>query len=473
MHLIKITTMVLFFILSYPLIAENKERSKKKPNVIVIVADDLGFGDVGYNGNSLIKTPILDQLSKEGVVLNRFYTASSICSPSRAALLTGRHSYRSGILAAHTAGMRVGEVTIPEVLKENGYATGFFGKWHLGWVDPTTTDSRGYFSPPWFHGFDTAFATKSAVPTWNCNQVPFDIWDHKKGDKWNEVSPYVMNGVPVTENIEGDDSRVIMDRVIPFIEDQVKADKPFCSFVWFHTPHEPVVAGPKYLEMYESLPNEEQRHYYGAITAMDEQIGRLRNTLKALKIDSETVILFTSDNGAAEVPAKKGIASNGLFRGHKHTHYEGGVRVPSIIAWPEHIKPAETGYLSGLVDYFPTIMDLLDMDASPMLNGRPMDGISLLPVLMNPDLEARPGYLTMGYMRLYSGQNGMALVQDNYKLLIPVTSDELELYDLLADPWETNNLAKQMPDKLNEMKNLLDEWNESAMQSLKGGDYKY
>ncbi len=450
-----------------------RSSASTRPNVILIMADDLGYGDVGFNGNDQIMTPSLDQLAAEGVVLNRFYTSSSICSPSRAAALTGRHHYRTGVLAAHTAGLRIGEVTIAEVLQKHGYATGFFGKWHLGWVRPDEPSARGYYSPPWFHGFDVAFATKSAVPTWDPNLAPFDIFGHKKGDKWHPVSPYLLNGEPVTDNLEGDDSRVIMDRVIPFIRENVQQGEPFAAVVWFHTPHDPVVAGPEYLSLYESLARKEQRHFYGAITAMDEQIGRLRAELKNLGVEKDTILLFTSDNGPADRATREGIASAGPFRGHKHTHYEGGIRVPSVIAWPTYLAPAQSDYVSGLVDYFPTVMDMLGIDPTKMLGERPMDGVSLYPVLKGEAKGERPGYLTAGYMRLVQNDNGIAIIQNRYKLLRPRRSKEFELYDLENDPAETSDLADTMPEKVRELSASLDVWMASAMKSLKGADYRY
>lgn len=444
-----------------------------QPNVIMIMADDLGYGDVGFNGNTRIITPALDTMAAEGVVLDRFYTSASICSPSRAAFMTGRHHYRSGVLAAHTAGMRVGEVTIAEILREHGYATGFFGKWHLGWVRPDDPSSRGHYSPPWHHGFDIAFATRSAVPTWDPNLTPFDIFGHKKGEKWHPVSPYVLNGEPVTDNIEGDDSRVIMDRVIPFIRENAQKDAPFAAVVWFHTPHDPVVAGPEYLAMYESLDSEQQRHFYGSITAMDEQIGRLRTELEELGIDDNTILFFTSDNGPSGPTTQKGIASAGPFRGHKHTHYEGGIRVPSIVSWPGHLEPAKSDYMSGLVDYLPTVMDMLGIDASGMLRDRPMDGISIYPALKGEAEGERPGYLTAGYMRLFQDDNAITIIKDRYKLIRPRRSETFELYDLEIDPAETTDLAAEMPDKARELAATLNEWWASAMNSLRGADYRY
>ena len=157
-------------------------------------------------------------------------------------------------------------------------------------VEPDKVESRGFYSPPWHHGFSEVFATKSAVPTWNPTKTPkgWTSFGARKDGSWGG-SVYIHNGEPVSENLDGDDSRVIMDRAIPFIEKAVADGDPFFAAIWFHTPHEPVVAGPDYLAMYPGLP-EEQQHLYGCITAMDEQIGRLRSFLKEKDLDENTIV---------------------------------------------------------------------------------------------------------------------------------------------------------------------------------------
>ncbi len=273
-----------------------QNKSTTKPNIIIIMADDLGFGDVGFNGNKIIKTPALDKMAAEALVFDRFYAAAPICSPTRASVLTGRNAMRQGIFAPHAAGMRSGETTIAEVLKEDGYTTGIFGKWHLGWIMPDSeVDGQGFYSPPWHHGFDESFVTKSAMPTWNPTVTPWDMWDNKEGEMWT-TSFYLEDKILAKKNLKGDDSRIIMDRVIPFIEKSVKQNTPFLACVWLHTPHEPVVAGPEYKAMYAEYP-EENQHFYGAVTAMDEQIGRLRKLLKEMGISENTIVWFMSDNG--------------------------------------------------------------------------------------------------------------------------------------------------------------------------------
>ena len=279
----------LFALTALPVSAEERDR----PNVILLMSDDQGWGDVGFNGNDGIRTPHLDAMAAEGVRFDRFYAAAPLCSPTRGSCLTGRYPFRFGVLAAHTAGMRVGEITIAEMLKSKGYRTGFFGKWHLGWVKESDAGSRGFYSPPSQHGFDTHFATTSAVPTWDPTVTPenWSSWGSEPGDPWKGGSPYVQDGVEVTENMAGDDSRVIMDRALPFIE--ASKDQPFFAAVWFHAPHEPVVAGPEYRKLYKNRGSARQ-NLYGCITAMDEQIGRLRSKLEELELaESMQSIIIT------------------------------------------------------------------------------------------------------------------------------------------------------------------------------------
>lgn len=444
--------------------------SDQKPNVILIMADDLGWGDVGFNGNEKIITPYLDQMAQSGIRLTNFYAAAPLCSPTRASVLTGRSPFRQGIFAAHTGGMRPAETTIAEVLKKAGYQTGFFGKWHLGWVEPDKVESRGFYSPPWHHGYEEVFATKSAVPTWNPTKTPegWTSFGAREDGSWGG-SIYVQNGVPVTDNLDGDDSRVIMDRAIPFIDAALEKEAPFFATIWFHTPHEPVVAGPEYLAKYPDLP-EEQQHLYGCITAMDEQIGRLRKYLEDKGIDDNTILFFCSDNGPADGLTRRGIASAGPFRGHKHTMWEGGLRVPSLIEWPGHIEPGRlTDFQASTVDYLPTILDMLGL---PKIKKIPLDGISLVPMLTGGATD-RPTPIAAGYQRLYQDKEFYAFTEGQYKICIPEPDQELQLFDLKADPGETTNLASERPELLKAMAAKLEEIKRSWKESREGKDYKW
>jgi arylsulfatase A-like enzyme len=297
---------IISLILPLSLISCNQEDDKViVPNIILIMADDLGWGDVGYQGNDTIVTPNLDQMISEGVQFNRFYSAAPVCSPTRGSCLTGRHPYRYGIYGANVGKMKAKEITLAEALKTVGYTTGHFGKWHLGTLTNDEVDAnRGgrdpdVFSPPWEHGFDVCFSTESKVPTYDPMITPgLDAGDIGNRIPGTHFGTYYWTGPgeKVTDNLEGDDSRIIMDRVLPFIQSSVNNNQPFLSVIWFHTPHLPVITGHDYRDLYLGY-DEDIQHFYGCITAMDEQIGRLVRELKKLGEWENTIIFFTSDNG--------------------------------------------------------------------------------------------------------------------------------------------------------------------------------
>lgn len=452
--------------------AADAEPAPVTPNVILLMSDDQGWGDVGFNGNDRIHTPHLDAMAAEGVRFDRFYASSSLCSPTRGSCLTGRYPFRFGVLAAHTAGMRVGEITQAEMLNSKGYRTGFFGKWHLGWVKESDAGSRGFYSPPSQHGFDTYFATTSAVPTWDPTVTPADwsSWGNRPGDPWKGGAPYVQDGVEVTDNMAGDDSRIIMDRVIPFIE--THKERPFFATVWFHAPHEPVVAGPEYRELYKDRGKARQ-NLYGCITAMDEQIGRLRAKLEELGLTDSTVVFFCSDNGPADKLAKRGVASAGPFKGHKHTMYEGGLLVPACAVWPGVIPAGtKTSVRSSTVDYFPTVAKLVDYKFAAK-NKRPIDGMDLMPVIRG-EIEKRPSELYFGYRRLHSGVNGQAIISGDWKLLREARPEgRLRLYDLSSDPYEKQDLADAETERLQLLLDRMDAIDRECQLSRDGADYRY
>lgn len=445
---------------------------QRSPNIILIMSDDQGWGDVGFNGNDDILTPHLDQMAADGVRFDRFYAAAPLCSPTRGSCLTGRYPFRYGILAAHTSGLRVGEYTIAEMLKSKGYATGFFGKWHIGWVKPDEVSARGHYSPPSHHGFEEVFATTSAVPTWDPTVTPIG-WKsntNKEGQPWKGGFPYMHNGEEATENLSGDDSRVIMDRVIPFVEKN--CNERFLATVWFHTPHEPVVAGEEYRKLYADRGTSRQ-NYYGAITAMDEQIGRLRDKLRELKIENETLIFFCSDNGPSDGLARKQVASAGPFKGHKHQMYEGGVLVPACAVWPGGISAGRTTAVRcSTIDYFPTIAGIVGYSFSKSKQ-RPIDGVDLMPIIRG-EADQREKDLYFGYRRLHSGTDGKAIISGRYKLLQEAKPDgRNRLYDLRADPHEKHDIASEQKDLLKSLAAKLQAMEASCQLSRDGADYSY
>ena len=451
----------------------------EKPNIILVMCDDLGWGDVGFNGNKIIRTPHLDTMAKNSLRFERFYAAAPVCSPTRGSCITGRHPYRYGVYFANTGHMKTEELTLAELLKEHGYATGHFGKWHLGTLTKTETEAnrggpRGVknFSPPQVNGFDVCFSTESKVPTWDPmlrpkNNKSKTWWDPAKNNGPYGTAYWNEKGARVTENLRGDDSRVIMDRAIPFIRAAVKKEQPFFTIVWFHAPHLPVVAGPEYTKLYAKHEKFAQ-HYYGCITALDEQVGRLRKELRTLGVADNTLVTFCSDNGPEGNASAPGSA--GHFSGRKRSLLEGGLRVPGLIEWPAKIKPRTTAIPAVTSDYLPTILDLIGAEQTDQ---RPLDGISLVPLFEGKMKErAEPiGFQSAGQV---------ALIGDRYKIhgsggrkkergqALP----NLKLFDLTKDPSEQNDLAAQHPDLIKKMTATLEHWRKSCRHSDDGGDYR-
>ncbi|MCX6326936.1 MAG: sulfatase-like hydrolase/transferase [Bacteroidia bacterium] len=472
MNVINYST-VLFagFFLSGSGINQAQTIKNKKPNIILMMADDMGWGDVGFNGNTIIKTPNLDEMARASMRFERFYSPGPVSSPSRGGCLTGRHPYRYGIWSANEGHMRKEEITIAEALKTQGYTTGHFGKWHLGTLNPQMgpTNKAGRnpernFTTPGMNGSDEWFATETCVRTWD------PMID-------NTLNPYWHNGVIETENLSGDDSRILMDRAIPFIRKAADEETPFLAVIWFHAPHGPVVAGPEFREMYKDY-DEGQQHYYGCITALDVQVGRLRKELKDIGVAENTIIWFASDNGPEGNTGDEGTSrgSAGPFRGRKRSLWEGGIHVPGLVEWPAQIKPGISTAIpcSGL-DYFPTILDILGfkMQGQP----DPIDGVSLLP-LIKDNMKERPvpiPFETLGGTGSNSsrGSARMALVDNRFKLLTDMAGpdDKDLLFDLVADQGETTDISAQNPEIVKSMKETLLDFRESCKKSLSGENY--
>ena len=310
-------------------------RGSTRPNIILVMADDLGWGDLGCFGHPDLKTPYLDALASAGLRFTRFHAAAPVCSPTRASCLTGRHPYRAGIRNANSGHLGANEVTLQGLLGQAGYRTGHFGKWHLGTLTKTLKESnrggpRGvaHYAPPWQRGFEVCFSTEAKVPTFDPMKTP------KSGKPYGTYY-WNQQGERITENLEGDDSRIIMDRVLPFVRDSVDKKDPFFAVVWFHAPHLPVVASDADRKPYAQF-NELTQHYYGCITALDREVGRLQKTLDELGVRDNTIVWFCSDNGPE---GKKGKApgSAGPLRGRKRSLFEGGTRVPGILSWPNKL----------------------------------------------------------------------------------------------------------------------------------------
>ncbi len=452
--------------------AQQADAPQERPNVILCMADDLGWGSVGYNGAEIIKTPHLDTMAAEGVRFDRFYSAAPVCSPTRASCLTGRHPYRTGVFFANTGILRPEEMTIAEILKSQGYNTGHFGKWHLGTLTASEPDAnRGgdkhpeLFNPPSAHGFDIFFSTESKVPTWDPMKAPATYskpesrkfgWNCIKAGQQSKPygTHYWTRDGKVTDDLDGCDSRIMMDRALAFIEKSAVSKIPFLAVIWFHAPHLPCVAGPKYAEMYKDQDFNMQQ-YAGCITAVDDQMGRLRAKLKELGINDNTMLFFTSDNG----PENGTPGESGEYRSRKRSLYEGGVRVPGLLTWPNRVKqPLVTDVPVVTSDYLPTIIDVLGID----LPANQLDGISVLPLLEGREFK-RPapiGFVSSG-QKVFNGQK--------YKLY--ASGRKAELYNMETDPYEKSNVARAHPEVVKQLQEGFSKWYSTCQDSFQGKEY--
>ena len=455
--------------------AAGAARGGESPNVILCMADDLGWGCVGYNGNEVIRTPCLDEIARDGVRFDRFYSAAPVCSPTRASCLTGRHPYRTGVFGANAGILRPEEVTLAEVRESQGYATGHFGKWHLGTLTTEGKDSnRGgakrpeLFNPPWQHGFDVCFSTEAKVPTCDPMKRPeaFAVkgaslkfgWPRLKEDEaWRLYGTFYWNeqGEKVVDGLEGDDSELIVDRALEFIEAAALEEQPFLAVIWFHAPHLPCVATEEYAALYEGRGFEMQQ-YAGCITALDAQVGRLREELRRLEVEQDTMLWFCSDNG----PERGTPGTTGGFRERKRSLHEGGVRVPGLLVWPARgfqgvvTEPVVTS------DYLPTVLDAIGVELPEPPPA--LDGVSILPLLERKPFE-RPEAIG------FASKNQVAWSGEHFKYYRK--GEQESLFDLNDDPFEESDLSSELSERLEAMRRRHASWLEKVRGSFEGEEY--
>jgi len=450
-----------------------------RPNIIFIMTDDQGWGDVGFNGHPVLQTPHLDQLAREGIKLDRFYAAAPVCSPTRASSITGRHPSRYRIDWAYGGPLPASEVTTATLLREAGYRTALLGKWHLGQLSRTLPQGRRHtpeparYAPPWERGFDVVFATEGSVPTFN----PYYYIDPRgpaqpileqaaetlgTAHRWPQ-NYWTGPGRFVDEPLTGDDSALIMDRALEFIRDS--REQPFFACIWFHTPHSPIAAGEAWRALYPDRSLAEQ-HWWGSLSAMDAQVGRLRAELERLGIAEDTILFFCSDNGPSYVHP---LGSTGPFRGRKGSLEEGGIRVPALVSWPGGLsggrvvsEPLSTS------DLLPTFLRWAKVAAPLAVHWDGEDVTALLaaersarerPIffhspLRNPnDPWPRP-------------EGFQAAVQwRDFKLLSLDAGATWALYNLEADPGEEIDLSEEAAEVVTTLRTQYDQWRESCLES--------
>ena len=408
--------------------------SSRKPNIVIVLCDDLGYGDLGCYGHPYIKTPELDKLTAEGMKLTDCYAAAPVCSPSRAGMLTGRTPHRCGIYdwipANSPMHLKKTEQTIATLLRDNGYATCHSGKWHC----------NGKFNSPEQpqpddHGFEHWFSTQNNA-----------------GPSHHNPKNFVRNGERVGP-MEGYSSDLIVTEAIDWLGKKWDRSKPFCLFVWFHAPHEPIATSPEFLKMYEG---KKEAIYYGNVTQMDHAFGRLMKTLDEMKLRDKTFVMFTSDNGPETLNryrgANRSFGSPGPLRGMKLHMYEGGIRVPGIIRWPGNTKPGSVSHepVNG-TDILPSLCEMAGVEVP---KDRPIDGTSFLPILQGIKLK-RKIPLYWRYDRALSKPFTVAMRQGDWKILADNYMTKFELYNLRKDIAEQHNLATKHHHRLENMKKKL------------------
>ncbi|NOX52842.1 MAG: sulfatase-like hydrolase/transferase [Planctomycetes bacterium] len=435
----------------------------RKPgtNFVIVLADDLGYGDLSCFGSKEVHTPNLDRFASEGLRFTDCYASAPNCSPSRAGLMTGRTPYRVGIHnwipMDSPMHVRRSEITIATLLRRAGYTTCHVGKWHL----------NGRFNKPdqpqpSDHGFDHWFSTQN-------NALPC----HRNPDN------FVRNGQPVGR-LEGFSAQLVVDEAVRWLRSIRDPRKPFFLFVCFHEPHEPIATDHRFTQLYPSRGKpspfdpdvSSYQAHHGNITQMDDAFGRLMRTLDELGLRNNTFVFFTSDNGPA-ITHWHPHGSAGPLRDKKGSLYEGGIRVPGILRWPGHVRPGEVTRepICG-VDLLPTLCQIAEV---PVPSDRAMDGASILPVLEGRPIErTTPLYwqfnyahsepkvaIRMGDWKLLARLNptpprpGIEFRNNDMTILKTAKLEGFELYNLRDDIRETTDLAEQQPERLQRMVEVL------------------
>jgi arylsulfatase A-like enzyme len=413
----------------------SKVKTKQQPNVIIVITDDQGYGDIAAHGNTLVKTPAIDKFHKESVRLTDFHVGPT-CAPSRSGLMTGRYANRVGVW--HTIGgvsiLRKEEVTIAEVFKNNGYETAMFGKWHLGDTYPSRPQDKG-FKYTVAHGGG------------GVGQTP-DYWEN---DYFDDI--YMENGKP--KQYKGYCTNVWFDEAIKYIEE--KKDKPFFAYISTNAPHLPYNVPEEYYNKYKDLDIPEfQKIFYGMITNVDDNFAKLQQKLKDLKIDDNTIVIFMTDNGTASGYKTVGGKLHGFnagMKGTKNSEYEGGHRVPFFISYPKmNIKGGkDIDELTAHIDVLPTLAALCNID----LPNLKIDGMDISSVILGKQKSINREYVITDSQRVQAPIKWRkSAVMSNKMRLI----NGKELYDISKDPAQEKDIAKQNPELVLKMRNHYDEW---------------
>ena len=419
----------------------------EKPNAIFILVDDMGYGDIGPYGVTDVRTPHLDRMAREGVKLTDTYAAAPVCTPTRIAFLTGRYQQRTGIeWAIHgigTPGLPASETSVASMMKKNGYVTGLMGKWHMGGTPETGPNA---------HGFDEFFGHLGAN---------IDFFTHR------EVVPHCCrpdlfeNGEPVKE--EGYMTDLITERSVDFIERH--AGKPFFLFVSYNAPHWPFQPPDRrWVATPENRLEGTREDYNGMVKRIDDGVGQILDVLEKRGLSENTLVIFTSDNGGER------LSRTAPFFNHKATLWEGGIRVPGLVRWPEHLPAGKTsGQAVITMDFSATI---LAATGSAPPEGRTLDGIDIVPILSGKEPpQERIFYWRVPFLgdckpQLPYWQCSIqkAVRKGDWKYVRDGVEQVDMLFDLRTDPSERKTLTYEKPELVEEMKRLVASWEQDVDQ---------
>ena len=410
-------------------------RAAEQPHIILVMADDMGWGQTGYYNHPVLKTPNLDAMAKAGLRFDRFYAGAPNCSPTRATVMTGRTNDRTGV-ANHGVPLRPQEKTIAQALKQAGYTTGHFGKWHLnGLRGPGAPILKDDIRSPAEFGFDEWLSVTNFF----------------------DMNP-ILSREGSFEEYEGDSSEIVVDQAIDFLKRHHQAGPTF-TVIWYGTPHSPFMSYEKDRQQFAKLDDKSSSHY-AELVAMDRSIGTLRTALRTLKIAKNTLLWFNSDNGGLN-GIKPGTV--GGLRGFKNTVYEGGLRVPAVIEWPNGIRESRiTEFPACTMDIYPTLVKAAGAESSTIVQ----DGMDLTPLFSK---EQGRRDKPIGFR--HTGRT--AWIDNNLKLVRPNAKNPpvFELYDLDKDPQESTNLFRQKALVAAPMMQAWATWNASVEASVAGKDY--
>ena len=418
--------------------ANGAESPVKKPNILVLLCDDLGYGDLACFGHPVIRTPELDRLAATGIRLTDCYASAPVCSPSRCGMLTGRTPTRYAVddWIPLNSSMHLPrrEHSFATILKAAGYATCHIGKWHCNGKFNSPDQPQ-----PGDHGFDYWFSTQNNAEPSHENPVNF-----------------VRGGNPVGA-LKGFSNTILVDEAIGWLDTRLQ-EQPFCLAVWFHSPHEPIATPQEYVSPYASRAKPEQALYFGNVSHMDHEVGRLLSKLATERLTENTFVFFTSDNGPETLNRYQGAArsygSAGNLRGMKLSLYEGGIRVPGIVRWPGHTTPGSTSSEPVInTDLLPTLCELAGV---PTPTDRDLDGVSWLPLLNGKQLN-RKEPLYWHYPNAL-GDFKIAVRQGDWKLLATKDRSRYELYNVAADPKESRELSMEAVAKQEALRVAMDKY---------------